>query len=181
MGTHSSFGFLILADAWSNLGSYSVYATILASGSGAVVSYLKPWMTDERDIQNRIQLKEMELKEQASQFLHRALGAILTLEPNDLRGSPPLPDLVGDHTNQIFRTVKVLSEFHSIEACIRRSYSALLFLVGLSVASLLTSLVFEGTRPFIGLGSALIIVLEFAVVAAIRYWSGQLRRYEKTA
>ena len=178
-----------ISSTWLQLGNTSFFSAIVPIAVGGVLTIFKPWLPTEEDIKKRVDQRRHALMEGVCKLFHRVLTQAMTagltsLDPNslkELRGAPPNePDLIADHTTELFRTLAVLQELEGVRCGIKRCYTCLFITVSIGVLGLLVAIPLEGARSCVAVACYTAVAMQLYSVLSIRRLVKQLETYEQT-
>jgi hypothetical protein len=174
---------------WLQLGNTSFFSAIVPIAVGGLLTHFKPWLPTEDDVRKRVDQRREALLEGVCKLFHRLLtqavaAGLTSLDPKslkELRGAPPNePDLIADHTTELFRTFAVLRELEGIQQGIKGYYTCLFVTAGVGVLGLLASLPLAEARPCVAALCYAAVVVQLYSVVSIRRLAKRLETYEKT-
>ena len=163
---------------WNGLGAVSYYAAItpiVFSG----LNYFKLWLPSEDDLRNRCRQHREVLNEKINKSFAHIIDKARSLQGAELRGAPPKdPDLIADHTVEVFRVFYVHHALDATEATLGRVHTILLSsLVGGGIC-LLIALPSDKLRPYLALVAIGIFTAQVVSVFCVRRALKRLREYE---
>jgi hypothetical protein len=178
-----------ISSTWLQLGTTSFFSAVVPIVIGGVLTVFKPLLPTEDDVKKRVDQRRQALVEGVCKLFHRVLTQAMTagltsLDPKslkELRGAPPHePDLIADHTTELFRTLAVLRELENIHSGIKRRYTCLLLTISIGVLGLLVAIPVEGARSCVAVVCYVAVGVQLYSVLSIRHLVKQLEAYERT-
>jgi hypothetical protein len=154
---------------WNALAGSSIYTALVPIIFGAL-NYFKLWLPSEDEVRRRCRAQREILNENVNQGLCRILEKLQgTLNISDLRGTPPHPpDLIGDHTVELFRIFRINCVFEGIERSVRRTFTFLMVTAAFGILCLAVAFPYEVIRPYISVAAIILFIAQTASVLIMR-------------
>jgi hypothetical protein len=166
------------ASVWNALSAASFYPALVPVVFGTL-NYFKVWLPNEDDVRRRCSAHREFLNEKINNALCRILAEATRLGAVDLRGAAPKkPDLIADHTTEVFRVFRIHSVLDTIEATLHRTHTLLLVTAVIGVFCLVGAFVLADLRPHFTIAALLIFVLQACSVVRVRGALKRLSGYE---
>jgi hypothetical protein len=167
------------ASVWNALSAASFYPALVPIAFGTL-NYFRVWLPNEDDVRRRCNAHRELLNEKINKGLFRIIDKYQrSLRASELRGAPPNdPDLIADHTTEVFRVFRIHSALDSTEVTLRRTHTLLLVTAVIGVFCLIGAFVLADLRPHFTITALLIFMLQACSVLRVRSALKRIRGYE---